>query len=207
MLEEFKKFIMRGNVLDLAVGVIVGGAFGKIVESLVKDVIMPPIGAVTAGVNVANLRYVVKQTDPPITPDMSYDDVAKLKGGIVIAYGNWINNIITFLIVAFCVFLVVKMVNKLYPPPKPADPEKPAQEKLLEEIRDLMKKQASLGRVRVRVRRSVFADDARKPKRRAPLGRTERGSRASGIGTIRSSCRRCRRWRARSPCPCRRRRS
>ncbi len=143
MLEEFKKFIMRGNVLDLAVGVIVGGAFGKIVESMVKDVIMPPIGMALGSVSFTNMYKVLRQGEVPIPEGMPYEEALKVKGAVLLGYGNWINHIVTFLIVAFCVFLVVKAVNKLHPPPPPADPEKPAQEKLLEEIRDLLKKQAS----------------------------------------------------------------
>ena len=140
MLEDFKKFILRGNVVDLAVGVIIGGAFGKIVESLVKDVVMPPIGLALGKVSFANMYKVLKEGDSPIPAGMPYDEALKVKGAVLLGYGNWINHVISFLIVAFCVFVLVKMVNKLYPPPKPADPEKPAQEKLLEEIRDLLKK-------------------------------------------------------------------
>ncbi|MCC6648813.1 MAG: large conductance mechanosensitive channel protein MscL [Polyangiaceae bacterium] len=141
MLEDFKKFILRGNVVDLAVGVIIGGAFGKIVESLVKDVVMPPIGLALGKVSFVNMYKVLKEGDAPIPPGMPYDEALKVKGAVLLGYGSWINHIISFLIVAFCVFMIVRMVNKLYPPPKPADPEKPAQEKLLEEIRDLLKKQ------------------------------------------------------------------
>ena len=140
MLEDFKKFILRGNVVDLAVGVIIGGAFGKIVESLVKDVVMPPIGLALGKVSFANMYKVLTECDSPIPARMPYDEALKVKGAVLLGYGNWINHVISFLIVAFCVFVLVKMVNKLYPPPKPADPEKPAQEKLLEEIRDLLKK-------------------------------------------------------------------
>ena len=143
MLEDFKKFILRGNVVDLAVGVIIGGAFGKIVESLVKDVIMPPIGLALGKVSVANMYKVLKEGATPIAEGMPYDEALKVKGAVLLGYGNWLNNIISFLIVAFSVFILVKLVNKLYPPEKPADPEKPAQEKLLEEIRDLLKKNAA----------------------------------------------------------------
>ncbi len=142
MLEDFKKFILRGNVIDLAVGVIIGGAFGKIVESLVKDVIMPPIGLALGKVSFVNMYKVLKAGESPIPEGMPYDEALKVKGAVLLGYGSWINHIVTFLIVAFCVFLIVRMVNKLYPPPKPADPEKPAQEKLLEEIRDLLKQRA-----------------------------------------------------------------
>lgn len=140
MIEDFKKFILRGNVIDLAVAVIIGGAFGKIVESLVKDVIMPPIGLALGKISFANMYKVLKEGETPIPEGTPYDEALKVKGAVLLGYGNWINHIVTFLIVAFCVFMLVRMVNKLYPPPKPADPEKPAQEKLLEEIRDLLKK-------------------------------------------------------------------
>ena len=119
---------------------IIGGAFGKIVESLVKDVVMPPIGLALGKVSFANMYKVLKEGDSPNPAGMPYDEALKVKGAVLLGYGNWINHVISFLIVAFCVFVLVKMVNKLYPPPKPADPEKPAQEKLLEEIRDLLKK-------------------------------------------------------------------
>ncbi len=135
MFDEFKKFIMRGNVIDLAVGVIMGTAFGAVVKSLVDDVIMPPIGMLTGGVNFADLFVSLN--------GQSYAslEAAQAAGAPVIAYGAFINAIITFLIVALAVFLLVKAVNQMYKP-KAAEPAPPTDEaKLLAEIRDLLKTQ------------------------------------------------------------------
>jgi large conductance mechanosensitive channel len=109
MLREFKEFIARGNVLDLAVAVIIAAAFGKIINSLVDGIIMPPIGLLMGRVDFANLMYVLDQSKgiPASLAD------AKAKGIPVIAYGAFINDVITFLIIAFVVFLIVKRVNKL----------------------------------------------------------------------------------------------
>lgn len=132
--QEFREFIARGNVIDLAVGVIIGGAFGKIVSSLVNDVIMPPIGALTQGVNF-NALFVCLN-------GQVYDslDAAKKAGAPVIGYGAFLNTLIEFLIVAACVFLLVKAVNKLKRAPEAAPPEPTKSEALLTEIRDLLKK-------------------------------------------------------------------
>lgn len=122
LVEEFKNFAMRGNVIDLAVGVIIGGAFGKIVSSLVDDILMPLIGTVTGGIDFTNLAITV--------------------GDAQIKYGQFIQNTIDFLIVAFCIFLMIKGINKLAhkKEEKPAAPPAPsAEEKLLTEIRDLLK--------------------------------------------------------------------
>jgi large conductance mechanosensitive channel len=130
--DEFRKFIRRGNVIDLAVGIIIGAAFGKLVNSLVEDLIMPPIGAVIGNVDFSALA--IRLTDGPHPA--------------VIRYGAFLQTLITFLIVAFCVFLVVKGFNKLQEaaerrgllePDKPPPPEAPPTEKLLAEIRDLLK--------------------------------------------------------------------
>jgi large conductance mechanosensitive channel len=117
MFKEFKEFAMRGNVLDLAIGVIIGAAFGAVVASLVSDVIMPPIGLVTGGMDFKDLFVVLNgQTYPNL-------DTAKKAGAPVIAYGNFINTIINFIIVAFAIFLLVKQVNRLKKPePAPAAP-------------------------------------------------------------------------------------
>lgn len=132
--QEFREFISRGNVVDLAVGVIIGAAFGKIVTSLVNDVIMPPIGAVMKGINFNSLFICLN--------GVTYDslDAAKKAGAPVIGYGAFINTAIEFVIVAACVFAMVKVVNKIKraEPPAPAAP--PKTEVLLEEIRDLLKK-------------------------------------------------------------------
>ena len=134
MLDEFKKFAMRGNVVDLAVGVVIGAAFGSIVNSLVADLIMPIIGAVTGGLDFSN--YFV-----PLSHKV---DAATLvdakKQGAVLAYGSFLTILINFIIIAFALFLTVKLINKLYKPDpaKPAPP--PADVQLLTEIRDLLKK-------------------------------------------------------------------
>ena len=132
--QEFREFISRGNVVDLAVGVIIGGAFGKIVSSLVNDVIMPPIGALMKGINFSSLFI---SLDGKTYGSL---DLAKKAGAPVIGYGAFINTTIEFLIVAACVFAMVKAVNKIKrsAPAAPAAP--PKTEVLLEEIRDLLKK-------------------------------------------------------------------
>ena len=119
--EEFKKFIARGNVIDLAVGVIMGGAFSKIVSSLVDDVIMPFIGIISGGIDFTNLSLTI--------------------GDANIKYGAFIQNTIDFLIIAFCIFLMVKFINKITrkKEEKPTPPKKSDEVKLLEEIRDLLK--------------------------------------------------------------------
>jgi large conductance mechanosensitive channel len=131
MFKEFREFIARGNVVDLAVGVIIGGAFGAIVKSLVDQVIMPPIGLVTGGVDFSAMKWVLKPAD-----------AATKHAEVAIAYGAFINTVIQFLIVAFVIFLIVKAVNSLKRE-EAAAPEAPAgptpSEALLTEIRDLLK--------------------------------------------------------------------
>ena len=135
---EFKEFIARGNVIDLAVGVIIGAAFGKIVTSLVNDIVMPPIGVLTNGVNFAEL-YVQLNGE-------SYANIAAAQAASapMLMYGNFINTVIQFLIVAACIFAMVKVINRIKreETAKPdAIPAAPARsEVLLEEIRDLLKK-------------------------------------------------------------------
>jgi large conductance mechanosensitive channel len=114
MFKEFKAFALRGNVLDLAVGIIIGGAFGTIVKSLVDDVIMPPIGLALGDVDFANLFALLKAGPKAPPPYASLAD-AQAAGAVTINYGHFINNVITFLIVAFAVFLVVRMANRLKP--------------------------------------------------------------------------------------------
>ena len=134
-ISEFKEFAMKGNVLDMAVGVIIGGAFGKIVSSIVNDLIMPPIGWLIGGVNFSDLKITL--------PAEKIADGIEMQAA-TINYGSFIQNLIDFVIIAFCVFLLVKGINKLAnkkqekPAPTPA-PEPSAEEKLLAEIRDLMK--------------------------------------------------------------------
>ena len=123
LFKEFKTFIARGNVIDLAVGVVIGSAFGKIVTSLVDDILMPIIGAIIGGIDFNSLSIKV--------------------GDARIMYGSFINNIINFLIIALCIFFFVKLINKFMKKKeeeKPAPPAKSDEVKLLEEIRDLMKK-------------------------------------------------------------------
>ncbi|MCM1077933.1 MAG: large-conductance mechanosensitive channel protein MscL [Bacteroidales bacterium] len=123
--DEFKEFAMRGNVMDMAVGVIIGGAFGKIVSSLVNDIIMPLIGLVTGGVDFSDLSFKVADAE--------------------VKYGQFVQNVVDFLIVAFCIFMMIKGINSLKKKQKetPAEPAVPAEpsneEKLLTEIRDLLK--------------------------------------------------------------------
>ena len=130
---EFKEFAMKGNVMDMAVGVIIGGAFGKIVTSLVDDVLMPFIGMLTGGIDLSGLEY--KMMLPAV-------DGGEPIAGATLKYGAFIQNIIDFLIIAFCIFLMIKAMNKLTTKkeeePAPA-PEPSAEEKLLGEIRDLLK--------------------------------------------------------------------
>lgn len=135
MIQEFKEFAAKGNVIDLAVGVIIGAAFGKIVSSLVSDVVMPPIGLVLGNVNFSSLFF-----------DLSGKGYATLvaareAGAPVIAYGNFINSLIDFIIIAFVIFLMVKQINKLKKAEEKKD-EAPEREevKLLTEIRDTLKK-------------------------------------------------------------------
>ncbi len=134
--QEFKEFISRGNVVDLAVGVIIGASFGKIVNSLVMDVIMPPIGAILKGVNFSNLFFSID--------GKTYDSLAKAKeaGAPVISYGIFLNSMIEFVIISACVFALVKIVNQIKrPAEKPTEAPTPTKtELLLEEIRDALKK-------------------------------------------------------------------
>jgi len=135
-IKEFKEFAIKGNVMDMAVGVIIGGAFGKIVTSLVNDVLMPLIGKMTGGVSFKDLFVNLGDGD--------YQTLAAAQeaGAAVLAYGQFIQNILDFIIIAFCIFLMIKGMNKLKKekPEEPAAPAGPTQEELLAEIRDLLKK-------------------------------------------------------------------
>ena len=115
MLKDFKAFIMRGNVIDLAIGVIIGIAFGAVVKSLVDDVIMPPIGLATGGIDFSNKFVVLKDGAAAAGPYASVA-AAKAAGATTLNYGLFVNNIVSFLIIAFCAFLIVRMVNKLMHP-------------------------------------------------------------------------------------------
>jgi large conductance mechanosensitive channel len=134
MLGEFKAFIARGNVLDLAVGVIIGAAFGKIVSSLTDDVIMPLISAVTGGIDYSN-KYVVLSGEAPVGATLK---AAKEAGANVLAWGSFITAVINFLILAFVIFLIVRQANRMMPPPPAA--AGPSEVDLLTEIRDSLKK-------------------------------------------------------------------
>jgi large conductance mechanosensitive channel len=129
MMKEFREFAVRGNVMDMAVGIIIGTAFGKIVSSFVADVIMPPIGVLVGGIDFTNLAFTIKEA-------------AGAAPAVVISYGKFIMTIVDFIIIAFAIFLVIKGINSLKredeEAPK-APPAPPAQEVLLAEIRDLLK--------------------------------------------------------------------
>ena len=141
MLKEFKEFAMRGNVVDMAVGIIIGAAFGKIVESLVKDLIMPPIGLLLGKVDFANL-FVVLREGATLGPYLSVD-AAQKAGAVTFNYGTFINTCISFIIVAFAVFLLIRTINRMKRAEEtaPAAPAAAAEDiVLLREIRDALKK-------------------------------------------------------------------
>ena len=137
-IQEFKDFAMKGNVLDMAIGVVIGGAFGKIVTSLVNYIIMPGVGVLTGGLNFTDYKFVIQKgvTDGTevITPE------------VAITWGSFVQTVVDFLIIAFCIFLAVKAINRLKrkkEEPAPAAPAGPTQEELLIQIRDLLKEQNS----------------------------------------------------------------
>ena len=135
-MKEFKEFAVKGNVVDMAVGVVIGGAFGKIVTSLVSDIIMPLIGSVTGGLSFTDWKWVIREA--------VMDGETVVKPELAMTWGNFIQVIFDFIIIAFCIFLVIKGINKLKkeePAPEPAAPAEPSEDiKLLTEIRDLLKK-------------------------------------------------------------------
>ncbi len=137
VMKEFRDFAMRGNVVDLAVGVIIGGAFGKIVTSVVNDIIMPPIGLAVGGVDFKDLKLVLK--------DASVDEAGAAIAEVAIGYGNFIQTVFDFTIVAFCIFMIIKVMNNMkkkeeLPAPAPTPPAPTKDQELLSEIRDLLKK-------------------------------------------------------------------
>ena len=136
LFKEFKEFAVKGNVMDMAIGVVIGGAFGKIVTSLVSDIIMPLIGAVTGGLSFTEWKWVIREA--------IMDGETVVKPELALTWGNFIQVIFDFIIIAFCIFLVVKGMNKLKkkeePAPEPAPAEPSEDIKLLTEIRDLLKK-------------------------------------------------------------------
>ncbi len=143
MLKEFKEFAAKGNMLDMAVGIVIGAAFATIITSLVNDVLMPPIGLLLGGVDFSDL-FMVLQVGDPAAPYATLA-AANEAGAVTIGYGQFLNSVITFLIVAFCVFLVVKGFNKMKREEEAATeapPEPSAEETLLGEIRDLLQAKA-----------------------------------------------------------------
>ncbi|MDP2653315.1 MAG: large-conductance mechanosensitive channel protein MscL [Candidatus Omnitrophota bacterium] len=136
IVQEFKQFAMRGNVVDMAVGIIIGGAFGKIVSSVVSDILMPPIGLILGGVNFKDLKLTMKAAE------MGAD--GKLKDAVTLNYGSFLQATVDFIIIAFAIFMMIKLMNTLEKKEeaKPAPPAPPTkQELLLSEIRDLLKHQ------------------------------------------------------------------
>ena len=135
LFKEFKEFAVKGNVMDMAIGVVIGGAFGKIVTSLVSDIIMPLIGAATGGLNFTDWKWVIREAV------MEGETVVKPE--LALTWGNFIQVIFDFIIIALSIFLVIKGINKLKreepKPEEPAAPAGPTQEELLAEIRDLLK--------------------------------------------------------------------
>jgi large conductance mechanosensitive channel len=141
LIKEFKTFAMRGNVLDMAVGIIIGGAFGKIVSSIVSDIIMPPIGVLIGGVSFTDLKLTIKDAIPAQL-DAAGTIIAEAAPAVTINYGNFIQVIFDFIIVAFAIFLMIKAMNaaKKKEEAAPSAPPAPSKEEvLLSEIRDILK--------------------------------------------------------------------
>ncbi len=134
MMKEFREFAMRGNVIDMAVGVVMGGAFGKIVSSVVSDVIMPPIGLLVGGVNFTDLKIIMKEA--------TVDAAGAAIPAVTLNYGNFLQTIFDFIIIAFAIFLFIKGINSFRKKQEaaPAPPAPSREEELLTEIRDLLKK-------------------------------------------------------------------
>ncbi len=144
-INDFKAFALKGNVMDMAVGVIIGGAFGKIVSSLVENVIMPPVGVMVGGVDFSDLKITLKDAVPAELNEAG-EEVKAAVDAVTLNYGAFIQTCIDFLIIALCIFMMVKFITKLTAkkeePAAPAPaPEPSAEEKLLTEIRDLLKNQ------------------------------------------------------------------
>ncbi len=142
-LQDFKAFAMKGNVIDMAVGVIIGGAFGKIVTALVNDIIMPAIGLLVGGINFKDLKVI-------LTPEVLNEAGEVEKAAVTLNYGNFLQQTFDFIIIAFSIFVVIRLITKMTtkkkaeepapaPAPAPAAPEPSVEEKLLTEIRDLLK--------------------------------------------------------------------
>jgi large conductance mechanosensitive channel len=145
-LQDFKAFAMKGNVVDMAVGVIIGGAFGKIVTSVVNDIIMPPIGLLVGGMDFKDLKYVMQEAVPEKLNEAG-EVIEAAVPAVTLNYGNFLQQTFDFLIIAFSIFVIIRLIGKLSrnkeeeaPAPAPAPaPEPSAEEKLLTEIRDLLK--------------------------------------------------------------------
>ena len=143
LLKEFQEFIQRGNVLDMAIGIVIGAAFGAVVKSFVQNVLMPPIGLLLGGTDFSNLFLVLREgAEPGPYPTLK---AAQEAGATVLAWGLWVNEVVNFLIIAFAVFLIVKAVNQMRrkeeEEAKPKEPPPPPEEVLLlREIRDALKK-------------------------------------------------------------------
>src|SRR5689334_23488061 len=142
LMRDFREFAVKGNVIDLAVAVIIGAAFGKIVDSLVKDIIMPIIGRIFGGLDFSNYFIVLSPPPPGFTGPMTYEALTKA-GVPLLAYGNFVTVVINFIILAFVIFMMVKQINRLKreaPPAPAAPPPTPEDVVLLREIRDALKR-------------------------------------------------------------------
>ena len=126
--KDFKAFIMRGNVVDLAIAVVIGAAFGKVVSSLVSDIIMPPLGVITGGIDFSKMKVIIQNSPDP-------------KKVVAISYGAFIDTIIAFLIISLAIFIVIKLLERVMPKKEAAPPPTPPDVVLLTEIRDLLKHQ------------------------------------------------------------------
>ena len=147
MLQEFKKFAIKGNMVDMAVGIIIGAAFGTVVKSVVDDIIMPLVSAITGAPDFSNLFIILRAPAEAVGVNMESIAAVREAGGVALGYGLFINALLAFLIVAIVLFFIVKGMNEMKrkeeeaPAAPPAPPEPSAEEKLLTEIRDLLKAQ------------------------------------------------------------------
>lgn len=144
-IQEFKEFAIKGNVMDMAIGVVIGGAFGKIVTSLVSDIIMPLVGAITGGLNFTDWKWVIKKGVDAVIDPQTEEVITEAVPELAMTWGNFLQVIFDFIIIALSIFLVIKGINKMKKKkeeeaPAPEAPAGPTQEELLTEIRDLLKK-------------------------------------------------------------------
>ena len=140
MLKEFKEFAMKGNMLDLAIGFILGAAFGTVVTSLVNDIVMPIVASLFGSPDFTNLFLLLKEPADAVGVNMASIEAVREAGGIALGYGLFINALIAFLIIAFVLYIIISNVNKLKKAEEAAPPAGPSQEDLLVEIRDLLKR-------------------------------------------------------------------